>query len=84
MTEPVHVDRLVGQLGYLFEDRPELRKASAGELRDLLDHDDRFARARAEAPLESDAEVASRARALDSRVTLEAVEQARARVPDDD
>ncbi len=84
MTEPVNVDRLVGQLGYLFEDRPELRKASAAQLRDLLDHDDRFARARAQAPLESDAQVAERAAALEPHVTLEAVEQARARVPGDD
>ncbi|MCU1458882.1 MAG: hypothetical protein JWL73_2974 [Actinomycetia bacterium] len=84
MTDPVSVDRLVGQLGYLFEDQPELRKASAAQLRDLLDRNDRYARARAESPLDSDAEVAARAERLESHVTLEAVEQARARVSDDD
>ena len=59
MSDPPSTRKLAGQLDYLFEDRPELRTASLSMLTERLNHEDRYARARARYPLETDAEVAS-------------------------
>ncbi len=75
-TEPT-VSRIAGQLGYLFDDQPELRDAPSSALADRLDAEDRASRARAEYPLASDAGVASHAAALDRRVTEAMVTEAR-------
>jgi len=76
MSEPTP-ERIRGQLGYLFDDDPDLADASDEELADRLDAQDRAARARAELPLESDAVVRERAATLDRRVTPELVAAAR-------
>lgn len=74
--------RLVaGQLAYLFEDDPDLRSASDDDIARRLSHDDRFARARQEDPLASDAEVAKRAKELEDRITPEIVREARTQIP---
>jgi hypothetical protein len=70
------VSLLAGQLDYLFEERPELRDASAGQLLDRLNREDRLVRARAEEPLESDRWVKRRADQLDDRFTAEQIEKA--------
>lgn len=57
MSDAPSTSRLAGQLDYLFEDRPELRTASLAVLTERLNHEDRYARARARYPLETDAEV---------------------------
>jgi hypothetical protein len=59
MSGAPSTSRLAGQLDYLFEDRPELRGASVAVLTERLNHEDRYARARAQYPLETDAEVAA-------------------------
>jgi hypothetical protein len=48
------VQRLAGQLDYLFEEEPSLRDAPVARLVDRLNRGDRMARARAEQPLERD------------------------------
>jgi hypothetical protein len=81
----VTVQRLVGQLGYLFEERPELRAASAELLAERLNLEDRFARARQQYPLLSDREVAQKVEAeFPPRISVDLVREARARVSDDD
>jgi hypothetical protein len=67
----VSIGRLAGQLGYLFDEQPELRDASVEELRTRLDQDDRYARARARYPNDNDAEIAARLGEFESRVTAE-------------
>jgi hypothetical protein len=69
----VSVGRLVGQLSYLFDEQPELREASVEELRARLDHDDRYARARARFPNDNDTEIVARLPEFESRVTAEGV-----------
>jgi hypothetical protein len=63
------VSRVVGQLRYLFEERPELSGASAGELARGLSREDRMARARAKDPLGSREAVEAAAAQLDDRIT---------------
>jgi hypothetical protein len=75
MTEPT-VQRIIGQLGYLFDDEPALRDASAEELAARLDHDDRMARARSEEPLASRHKIEARAAALEPHVTVDLVRAA--------
>jgi hypothetical protein len=70
------VDRIAGQLSYLFEDRPELRNASPEQLAERLNHDDRYARARERYPFESDAEVAGKIDEFDERITVDDVRAA--------
>jgi hypothetical protein len=70
------VNRLVGQLGYLFEDRPEMRGASVDELLERLNHEDRFARAREAYQAESDAFVREHVDEFEPRITRAMVEQA--------
>jgi hypothetical protein len=70
------VGRIAGQLSYLFEERPELRRASAEQLAARLDHEDRFARAREKYPLVSDDEVKTKVSEFESRITAGLVRQA--------
>jgi hypothetical protein len=62
------VSRVVGQLRYLFEERPELSSASAAELARWLSREDRMARARARDPLGTREAVEAAANRLDDRV----------------
>jgi hypothetical protein len=68
--------RLAGQLGYLFEEEPDLAAAPASELAGRLDRDDRYARARQQYVLESDEFVRDHIDEFPSRITTEMVEQA--------
>ena len=83
------VSRLAGQLDYLFEERPELRRAPPTQLLERLNREDRLVRARDGHPRESDEWVQRRADELDDRYTLGDVEAAiavalrRARLDDD-
>ena len=78
-------DRLRGQLEYLFDDDPALRDAPPEELAERLNHDDRWARARARYPLDTDAELAGKVGEFDDRITVDEVRSARDRVrPADD
>lgn len=74
------VSRIVGQLGYLFEERPELSGASAAELARWLSREDRMARAREADPLGSREAVEAAAAKLDDRVTEAMVAEALARL----
>ncbi len=74
------VEVLAGQLGYLFDEQPELRSASAEQLTARLNHDDRFARARSKYPMATDAEIAERAGEFEDRITAADVQAALARV----
>jgi hypothetical protein len=73
-------DRLRGQLEYLFEDDPSLRRASTAQLAERLNHDDRWARARARYPLDSDDELRGKLGEFADRITTDEVDAARARV----
>jgi hypothetical protein len=70
------VSRVKGQLGYLFEERPEMAKASAAELAQWLSREDRMARARADDPVGTDDAVRAAAERLDDRVTEAMVAEA--------
>jgi hypothetical protein len=70
------VSRIAGQLSYLFEERPELRRASAEQLAERLDREDRFARARERYPFESDDEIKAHVSELESRITADLVREA--------
>ena len=74
------VDKLAGQLGYLFDDEPALRHASVEQLRDRLSREDRYARARARYPMATDDEIAARVREFDDRISTADVQAALARV----
>jgi hypothetical protein len=69
VTDAPTVSRVVGQLRYLFEERPELSGASPSELARWLSREDRMARARDKDPLGSRAAVEAAAARLDDRVT---------------
>jgi hypothetical protein len=69
VSDEPSVSRVVGQLRYLFEERPELSGASASELARWLSREDRMARARAQDPLGSDESVEAAANRLDDRIT---------------
>jgi hypothetical protein len=69
VTDAPTVSRVVGQLRYLFEERPELSGASAPELARWLSREDRMARARANDPLGSRDAVEEAAAQLDDRIT---------------
>ena len=81
---PPSTGLLAGQLGYLFEERPELRRASSAQLADRLNHEDRFARARAKYPLETDEQVRGHLEEFPARITVDAVDAALAQLRDDD
>jgi hypothetical protein len=70
------VDRIAGQLRYLLDERPELRTAPAERLRDRLNLEDRYARARAQHPAATDDNVRRWAGKLDDRIPLDTVRDA--------
>lgn len=70
------ISRLAGQLGYLFEERPRLQQATAEELAEQLNHEDRFARARQKYVLESDDFVHDHLDEFPPRITTDMIEQA--------
>jgi hypothetical protein len=70
------VSRVTGQLRYLFEERPEMARASAAELARWLSREDRMARAREADPLGSTAAVEAAGDKLEDRVTESMVEEA--------
>ena len=78
------VSRIAGQLGYLFEERPRLKQATAEELADQLNHEDRYARARQRYVLESDDFVREHIDEFPPRITIGMVEQALQQVDTDD
>ncbi|HMG25455.1 MAG TPA: hypothetical protein VKH36_01430 [Acidimicrobiia bacterium] len=80
MPDGPTVSRVVGQLRYLFEERPELSGASAAELARWLSREDRMARARAADPLGSRERVEAAANGLDDRITDSMVAQALAQL----
>jgi transposase len=82
-TGPPSIGLLAGQLAYLFEDRPELRRASSAQLAERLNHEDRFARTRSKYPLETDEEVRGHLDEFPARITIDAVDAALARLHDE-
>jgi hypothetical protein len=80
LTDGPSVSRVVGQLRYLFEERPELSGASAAQLAQWLSREDRMARARAKDPLGSREAVEAAAAQLDDRVTEPMVAEAMAQL----
>jgi hypothetical protein len=70
------VSRVKGQLGYLFEERPEMARASAAELAQWLSREDRMARARSADPVGTDDAVRAAADELDDRITEAMVTEA--------
>jgi hypothetical protein len=76
------VSRIAGQLGYLFEERPRLKQATAEELAEQLNHEDRYARARQQYVLESDDFVREHIDEFPPRITTAMVEQALGQVGD--
>lgn len=80
MTDAPSTGLLAGQLGYLFEERPELATAPLEVLTDRLNHEDRYARARAKYPLETDVEVRAHLDEFDVRITTDTVRAALAQL----
>ncbi len=78
-------DRLRGQLEYLFDDDPALRAAAPEQLAERLNHDDRWARARAQHPLDSDDELKAKVGDFADRITVDEVRAALSHIepPDD-
>ena len=76
MADGPSVSRVKGQLGYLFEERPEMARASAAERAQWLSREDRMARARAADPLGADDTVRTAADELDDRITEAMVTEA--------
>jgi hypothetical protein len=80
LTDAPTVSRVVGQLRYLFEERPELSGASPAQLARWLSREDRMARARAKDPLGSQDAVEAAAAQLDDRITEAMVAEALAQL----
>ena len=76
MPDGPSVSRIKGQLGYLFEERPEMARASAAELAQWLSREDRMARARETDPVGADDAVRAAADELDDRITEAMVAEA--------
>jgi hypothetical protein len=76
VNPPPSVARLAGQLDYLFDDDPSARTSSAAELAARLNHDDRLARAIAQYPNRSDAEIQSHLAEFEDRIPVADVEAA--------
>jgi hypothetical protein len=76
VSDAPSVSRVVGQLRYLFEERPELSSASAAELARWLSREDRMARARAEDPLGTREAVEAAANRLEDRISASTVADA--------
>ena len=70
------VSKLAGQLGYLFEDDPSARGASAVDLAARLNRDDRLARAIAKYPNRTDAEIQGHLDEFEDRISTADVEAA--------
>ena len=70
------MSRVVGQLRYLFEERPDLSSASAAELARWLSREDRMARARAQDPLGTREAVEATANRLEDRISASTVADA--------
>jgi hypothetical protein len=83
MTDAPSSGLLAGQLGYLFEERPELRRATSEQLAERLNHEDRYARARSKYPLETDDEVRAHIDEFPARISADAVDAALAQLHDD-
>ena len=69
MSDGPSVSRVVGQLRYLFEERPELSGASAAKIARWLSREDRMARARAKDPLGTREAVEAAAAQLEDRIS---------------
>lgn len=82
MTDQPSVSRLAGQIEYLYEDRPELRSTTLGQLVERLNHDDRFARAREAYQAESDDYVRAHVDEFPARITPAMVEEALQQIRD--
>jgi hypothetical protein len=80
VSDAPSVSRVVGQLRFLFEERPELSSASAAELARWLSREDRMARARAEDPLGTREAVETVANRLDDRISESMVADALAQL----
>jgi hypothetical protein len=76
VSDAPSVSRVVGQLRYLFEERPELSSASAAELARWLSREDRMARARAQDPLGTREAVEAAANRLEDRISASTVADA--------
>ena len=76
MSDAPSVSRVVGQLRYLFEERPDLSSASAAELARWLSREDRMARARAQDPLGTREAVEAAANRLEDRISASTVADA--------
>jgi hypothetical protein len=76
VSDAPSVSRVVGQLRYLFEERPELSSASAAELARWLSREDRMARARSQDPLGTREAVEAAADRLDDRISASMVADA--------
>ena len=74
------MSRVIGQLRYLFEERPELSSASAAELARWLSREDRMARARAKDPLGTREAVETAANRLEDRISASTVADALAQL----
>ncbi|MET0420535.1 MAG: hypothetical protein ABW073_02405, partial [Acidimicrobiia bacterium] len=70
---------LAGQLGYLFDDEPELEDASDADLAARIDHNDRWSRARKAYPPDTatDEQVRAHLDEFPTRITAEHVALAR-------
>jgi FPC/CPF motif-containing protein YcgG len=84
MSDAPSVSILAGQLQYLFEDEPGLRRASVDALTERLNHDDRFARARAQNPMATDDEVRAAIDGFQDRITADDVRAALAQLGTDE
>jgi hypothetical protein len=71
---------LAGQLGYMFEDDPSLRHAPIAQLVARLNEEDRWARAIAQYPNRTDAEVHAHLAEFHDRIGAVDVEHARQQV----
>ncbi|HKF91416.1 MAG TPA: hypothetical protein VKC52_08080 [Acidimicrobiia bacterium] len=74
------MSRVIGQLRYLFEERPDLSSASATELARWLSREDRMARARAKDPLGTREAVEAAANRLEDRISASTVADALAQL----
>jgi len=80
VSDAPSVSRVIGQLRYLFEERPELSSASAAELARWLSREDRMARARARDPLGTREAVEAAANRLEDRISASTVADALAQL----
>jgi len=80
VSDAPSVSRVIGQLRYLFEERPELSSASAAELARWLSREDRMARARAKDPLGTREAVEAAANRLEDRISASTVADALAQL----